>query len=76
MYPLGLDNGTQLVHSHHVPSWYIQGAIMSTSHQGQQFKARLDTDLHVWLKEQAEKQDRSINYLINQAVKLLKQQAA
>lgn len=49
---------------------------MSTSHQGQQFKARLDTDLHAWLKEQAEKQDRSINYLINQAVKLLKQQAA
>lgn len=41
---------------------------------GQQYNVRLDPTLHAWLKQQAELHDRSINYLINQAVKSFKQQ--
>lgn len=42
--------------------------------QGKQYKARFPDELHTWLKETAEKNDRSVNYLIVKAVKNLKQQ--
>lgn len=38
------------------------------------FKVRLDKPLHDWLKEQARQHDRSLTYLLNQAVKAYKQQ--
>ena len=43
-------------------------------HKGTSFMLRLDPALHAWLKEQAQQHDRSMNYLINQAVKAFKQQ--
>lgn len=42
--------------------------------RGTQYKVRLPDELHAWLKEMAEKHDRSMNYLIVKAVKQLKQQ--
>lgn len=42
--------------------------------RGTQYKVRLPDELHTWLKEMAEKHDRSMNYLIVKAIKQLKQQ--
>lgn len=38
-------------------------------------KARLDADLHKKLKEKAQQEERSMNYLINKAVELLVNQS-
>lgn len=38
------------------------------------FMLRLDPELHEWLKGQAQQHDRSINYLINAAVRAYKKQ--
>lgn len=43
---------------------------MSANQKGQQYKLRfLDDKDHKELKEVAKKEDRSLNYLINQAIK-------
>ncbi len=43
---------------------------MRTQQRGQQYKLRfLDDADHLKLKEVAKKEDRSLNYLINQAIK-------
>ena len=43
---------------------------MITQQRGQQYKLRfLDDADHLKLKEVAKKEDRSLNYLINQAIK-------
>lgn len=48
---------------------------MAMTKQGDpQLKVRLDPVLHAWLKQQAELHDRSMVYLINQAIKAFKQQ--
>lgn len=43
-------------------------------HLNTQYNLRLEPALHKWLKEEAERQERSVNFLINKAVKLFKQQ--
>lgn len=42
--------------------------------RGQQVKFRLSDDLYVWLKKMADENDRSVSYLLNQAVKSFKHQ--
>jgi|LSQX01.1.fsa_nt_gb predicted HicB family RNase H-like nuclease len=42
--------------------------------RGTQYKVRMPDELHAWLKEMAEKHDRSMNYLIVKAIKQFKQQ--
>ena len=51
---------------------------MITQQRGQQYKLRfLDDADHLKLKEVAKKEDRSLNYLINQAIKkFLKEESA
>ena len=39
-----------------------------------QYNLRLDPELMKWLKEQAKKYERPVNYIINHAIKQLKQQ--
>jgi predicted transcriptional regulator len=39
-----------------------------------QYNLRIDPEMLAWLKEQAEKYDRPVNYMIIHAVKQLKQQ--
>lgn len=38
---------------------------------GEQMKIRLRNNLHSWVKVEAEKQERSMNWLINKAVEQL-----
>lgn len=48
--------------------------MISETTQPSQMKIRiLDSNDHIWLKQHAENTDRSINYIINQAIKLYKQ---
>lgn len=51
---------------------------MSVNQRGQQYKLRfLDDKDHAELKKVAKKEDRSLNYLINQAIKkFLKEESA
>lgn len=39
-----------------------------------QLKLRLDDDLHSWVKKTAQDNDRSMTYIIQQAIKLFKKQ--
>lgn len=39
-----------------------------------EMKVRLPNDLHQWLQAQSQSNDRSMNYLVVYAVKMLKQQ--
>lgn len=38
---------------------------------GEQMKIRLQSNLHIWVKDEAKKQERSMNWLINKAVEQL-----
>jgi predicted transcriptional regulator len=54
---------------------FFEDVKMAMTKQGDpQLKVRLDPVLHAWLKQQAELHDRSMVYLINQAIKAFKQQ--
>ena len=63
-----LDNGRKEVHIINVPPWYYgdyYGKAKSTAIKNPIFD---DTD-HLKLKEIAEKEDRSLTYVVNQAIK-------
>lgn len=48
--------------------------MISETTQPPQVKVRvLDSNDHTWLKQHAKNADRSINYIVNQAIKLYKQ---
>ena len=48
---------------------------MKKEQRGEQaVKIRLPPEIHEWLKETAEKNDRSMTYLVIRAIKLMKQQ--
>lgn len=48
---------------------------MATTKQGDpQVKIRIEPTLHAWIKQQSELHDRSMGYIINQAIKAFKQQ--
>lgn len=58
---------------------YFEGGIKMKEQKGQQLKIRFfDNADHEKLKEIAEKEDRSLTYLVNQAIKqfLKKQESA
>ena len=73
-----LDKGHQEVHHINVPKRYvsvIQGVYMeqlTKPHRKEQYNLRIDPDLLAWLREQAVKHERPVNYIINHAIKQFK----
>lgn len=43
-------------------------------HQGQQFKLRIPEELYEWIKKTAQENDRPMAYIVNRAIKQMKQQ--
>jgi hypothetical protein len=71
MYPRGVDNALQEVHYPNEPKRFIVLCeVIMEKQRGQQLKIRFFDDAdHEKLKEIAEMEDRSLTYLVNQAIK-------
>ena len=71
MYPRGVDNALQEVHYPSEPKRFIVLCeVIMEKQRGQQLKIRFFDDAdHEKLKEIAEMEDRSLTYLVNQAIK-------
>ena len=71
MYPRGVDNALREVHYPNEPKRFIVLCeVIMEKQRGQQLKIRFFDDAdHEKLKEIAEMEDRSLTYLVNQAIK-------
>ena len=71
MYPRGVYNALQEVHYPNEPKRFIVLCeVIMEKQRGQQLKIRFFDDAdHEKLKEIAEMEDRSLTYLVNQAIK-------
>ncbi|CAP01139.1 hypothetical protein ABSDF1802 [Acinetobacter baumannii SDF] len=48
--------------------------VLSKPQRKTQYNLRIDQELHEWLKEVAAKNERPVNYVINQAIKNMRKE--